>query len=311
MWAFMKAWSAICGTAGGNPTLVIPSGKKFFITAVSFRGPCKSPSIHVQIQGTIIGPSEPQKGRAYYMGSWIVFSRVDGVTVDGNGVIDGQGTNWWKCFVGRKVLKFDYSNNLQLSGLKLLNAPMKFISLSKCHNSVISNLDISAPGDSPNTDGIDITNSNNVTVSNCNIATEYDTMEQVHVKDCSFRNSTNGPRIKTWQGGAGYARQITFENITVSDTQIPIILDQFYCPQRNCVNQTNAVKVSDISFINIHGTTSSEKAMTILCSDTSACTNVKLEHIKITSASGKPIVSQCNNVKGTFTDIIPKLDCVA
>ncbi|KAJ4847180.1 hypothetical protein Tsubulata_040885 [Turnera subulata] len=261
----------VCGTTGGNPTLVIPSGKKFFIKAVSFRGPCKSSSIHVQIQGTIIGPSQVQKGVGYYMNSWIVFQRVNGLTVDGNGVIDGQGANWWKCFVGRKALKFDYSNNLRLSGLKLVNAPMKFISLSKCHNSVISNIDISAPGDSPNTDGIDITNSDNVAVSNCNIAS-----------------------------GQGYARRITFENITVTDTQVPIILDQFYCPEGGCANQTKAVKVSDVSFINIRGTTSSEKAMTILCSDTSACTNVKLEHIKITSSSGKPVVSHCNNIQGTM-----------
>lgn len=38
----------------------------------------------------------------------------------------------------------------------------------------------------------------------------------------------NGARIKTWQGGKGYARTITFENIIINSSDNPIIIDQFY-----------------------------------------------------------------------------------
>ncbi|KAK1271027.1 putative polygalacturonase [Acorus gramineus] len=55
------------------------------------------------------------------------------------------------------------------------------------------------------------------------------TVEQIHVQHCSFSGTTNGARIKTWQGGSGYARGITFNNITLTSTANPIIIDQFYC----------------------------------------------------------------------------------
>jgi polygalacturonase len=41
--------------------------------------------------------------------------------------------------------------------------------------------------------------------------------------------TTNGARIKTWQGGSGYAKDITFQNIIMDNVQNPIIIDQNYC----------------------------------------------------------------------------------
>ncbi|KAF3603290.1 hypothetical protein F2Q69_00033019 [Brassica cretica] len=55
-----------------------------------------------------------------------------------------------------------------------------------------------------------------------------DTVENVIVRSCSFWGTQNGARIKTWHGGKGLAKNILFENITVTNTKYPIIIDQHY-----------------------------------------------------------------------------------
>ncbi len=65
-----------------------------------------------------------------------------------------------------QALHFENCNGLQLSKLNHLNSPKNHISISSCNEVYISNLRISAPEDSPNTDGIDISHSSNVRVLN-------------------------------------------------------------------------------------------------------------------------------------------------
>jgi hypothetical protein len=52
----------------------------------------------------------------------------------------------------------------------------------------------------------------------------------VTVKGVSFTGTDNGVRIKTWQGGKGFAKGLTFENIRMDNVRNPIIIDQYYCP---------------------------------------------------------------------------------
>ncbi|GMJ13208.1 hypothetical protein HRI_004990000 [Hibiscus trionum] len=60
-----------------------------------------------------------------------------------------------------------------------------------------------------------------------------------------LRETTNGVRIKTWQGGSGYVRGVRFENVRMEDVANPIIIDQFYCDSpKTCQNQTSAVEIS-------------------------------------------------------------------
>ncbi|ESW06320.1 hypothetical protein PHAVU_010G038000 [Phaseolus vulgaris] len=128
-------------------------------------------------------------------------------------------------------------------------------------------MDFGAHGDgtnSPNTDGFDIVGSKNVAIEDSTLATgddciainggcsyinatrlvcegghgisigslgrnqSHETVEEVHVWNCSFIDTTNGARIKTWPGGSGYARKITYEEIILEDVQNSIIIDQFY-----------------------------------------------------------------------------------
>ncbi|KAJ0714255.1 putative endo-polygalacturonase [Helianthus annuus] len=94
--AFVKAWGDLCGDTSADPTLIIPSGKTFLIQCVSFVGPCKSSSVHIQLLGDITAPKtlDGWKG-CDTKGYLIYFALVHGLIVDGPGQIDGQGSIWW------------------------------------------------------------------------------------------------------------------------------------------------------------------------------------------------------------------------
>ncbi|KAF2302578.1 hypothetical protein GH714_037855 [Hevea brasiliensis] len=146
---FMNAWEAVCKTAQ-ETTLIVPARKTFLLNPVKFLGPCKSPSIQILVLGNIVAPSKMSDWTTPYMGSWIVFARVNGVKVIGNGQIDGRG---FEC------------GNVH---------PARFLSVSYCDNVTISNLHITNPETSPNTDGMDLTHSTKIHVRNCHLSTGDD-----------------------------------------------------------------------------------------------------------------------------------------
>lgn len=88
--AFLRAWAATC-SAGGDATMTVPSGR-FFVSKVTFEGPCKSARIRVYISGTLVAP--PEYGPDGQ--NWITFTLVQGVSIYG-GTLDGQGQALWAC----------------------------------------------------------------------------------------------------------------------------------------------------------------------------------------------------------------------
>ncbi|TXG75187.1 hypothetical protein ES332_1Z008000v1 [Gossypium tomentosum] len=109
-------------------------------------------------------------------------------------------------------------------------------------------------------------------------------VDGVTVKNCTMTNTSNGVRIKTWPGAEpGTCSNIHFEDITVTNVSSPIIIDQKYCPWNKCkINEESKVKLSNISFKNIHGTSARPEAVKIICSATLPCENVELADIEIT-----------------------------
>ncbi|XP_058005083.1 probable polygalacturonase At3g15720 [Hevea brasiliensis] len=350
--AFMNAWEAVC-RATQETTLIIPARKTFLLNPVKFLGPCKSPSIKILVQGNIVAPSKMSDWTTPYMGSWIVFARVNGLNVIGNGQIDGQGFEWWKCAMSSKCMrpmgmKIHTCNNIQISGLKIFNSPARFLSVSDSNHVTISNLQITNPETSPNTDGMDLTHSTNIHIRDCQISTgddciailsgcsyifisgvsciqghgisigslghnrQRDTVEEVHVRNCKFGSSLNGAHIKTWQGGSGFVRKVSFQDITLLNTSNPINIDQFYCPHNKCANQTKAVKVSDISFLRFSGTSFTETAINIACSESLGCFDIVMDQINIISSdANKKVDSKCFNAHGRSTNTVPRVDCLS
>ncbi|KAJ7957259.1 Pectin lyase-like superfamily protein [Quillaja saponaria] len=346
--AFQKAWRDVCGASGRAPTLNIPKGKTFMLQPVLFEGPCKSPTINFKVEGNIVAPKSIRewKWQDNEKGRWIRFSNIVGLVINGGGQIDGQGAAWWNDCKDNCVKPTGFQlhscKNLQLSELTYLNNPKNHISINGCDGAQISKLRIIAPEDSPNTDGIDISESSNVRIENSFIGTgddciainggtsfinitnvfcgpghgisigslgkdgTYETVEEIHVQNCTFRGTQNGVRIKTWQGGKGYARKITFEDITLEATKNPVIIDQYYNPNDNL--DAEAMKVSDVTYRNVHGTSMTEKAINLNCDKTMACTNIVMDRISITSAvPGKNTFAFCFNAHGIVTNSVPNV----
>ncbi|XP_048323222.2 probable polygalacturonase At3g15720 [Ziziphus jujuba] len=273
--------------------------------------------------------------------------------MDGSGEIDGQGSSWWngeqtKC--QRPIaVQFNKCNNLQLSGLTHLNPPNAHIQIFGTRSAYLTNLHINAPKDSPNTDGIKIGGSTHVQIHDSVIATGddciallngsnyinitniacgpghgisvgslgghggYSVVEGVRVYNCSFNGTMNGARIKTFQGGQGYARKIHFDKITLIAAQNPIIIDQNYnVLDDSNINQETSVEVSDVTYSGFEGTSADEKAITIACSASPGCLNITMYGNNITSSvPGKDIYASCNNAKGTSKDTMPMVPCLS
>ncbi|XP_057969361.1 probable polygalacturonase At3g15720 [Malania oleifera] len=348
--AFLKAWKAACQAPSNTPTLVVIPGKRtFLLKPATFSGPCKPPRITFRVEGNIVAPNQKAAWKGFHVNTWLVFSSVNGLTVNGGGQFDGQGSAWWSQLCSNNALTFRRCNNLRLNGLRHTNSQRNHMTITACNGAVISNLNITAPGTSPNTDGINIASSSNIQIRNSIIATGddciavsggssninitgiscgpghgisigslgqggYDTVENVNVQNCTLIGTLTGVRIKTWQGGSGYARKISFKGIKLVEVITPIIIDQFYCPsQVNCQNKTSAVKVSDVSYRGIVGTSSSaDKVINLSCSQTVGCTDIQLDHVYIKSTvPGKKARSFCFNAYGRATHTKPIVRCLS
>lgn len=109
------------------------------------------------------------------------------------------------------------------------------------------------------------------------------------------------------QGGSGYARNITYEDIKLFGVKNPVIIDQQYDALQG---ESNAVKVSDVTFRNIEGTANDKEAIDLNC-DRIGCTNIVLENIKITGLDGKKISASCNHVQGSSSSCTPNVPCLS
>ncbi|BAT00566.1 Os07g0207800, partial [Oryza sativa Japonica Group] len=178
-----------------------------------------------------------------------------------------------------QALTFYSCKNLKVEYLKVVNSQQIQISVEDCTDVMVSRLSITAPETAPNTDGIHITRSRDVEVTDCMIKTGDDCMsiedgtENLHVKnmvcgpghgisigslgdhnsEAHVNNVTvdnvrlygtaNGARIKTWQGGKGSAKNIVFQNMVMDNVWNPIIIDQNYCDSSTpCKQQVYKVK---------------------------------------------------------------------
>ncbi|RAL41346.1 hypothetical protein DM860_010140 [Cuscuta australis] len=226
------------------------------------------------------------------------------------------------CQHAPKALTFHKCNYLRIGGLLMLNSQQMHLSLTSCVKVTVSGVQVVAPSTSPNTDGIHISSSTSVTVKDCTIATgddcisivgnssririrnivcgpghgisigslgksnSWDNVHDISVKGTFLSNTKNGARIKTWQGGRGFARKITYEDMVMQNVSNPIIVDQYYCDSAQpCSNQTSAVGISNVAFMRIKGTSATTEAIRIACSDTSPCRKIFLKDVELVSSS--------------------------
>eukprot|EP00253_Pinus_taeda_P029638 PITA_29638 len=219
------------------------------------------------------------------------------------------------------------SSDIQLSGLQIqadeISPNTDGIHLQRVKNAQINNCVIETGDDcisiSSGSSTINIKNIkcgpghgiSNGSLGNKGEEAKIDDIDIV-VQNITFVGTSNGARIKTWQdgynrihafvniqGGSGYARNITFEDIIVHNVKNPIIIDQYYCDSASpCKIQQSAVQIQDITYRNIQGTSSTNVAVNISCSDTVWCTGITLTKVEITSTTANKVKWVCANALG-------------
>lgn len=361
--AFTAAWKAACAVESG--VVLAPSGYTFTITSTIFSGPCK-PGLVFQVDGVLMPPNGPDYWpKADSKNQWLVFYRLDGMTLTGKGTIEGNGEPWWDlpCKPHRgpngktvsgpcespALIRFFMSSNLAVNGLRIQNSPQFHMKFDGCEGVLIEKLSISSPKLSPNTDGIHLGNTRSVGIYNSMISNGDDCISigtgcsdvnidgvtcgpshgisigslgvhnsqacvsNITVRNVVIRESDNGLRIKTWQGGSGSVAGISFENIQMENVRNCIIVDQYYCLSKQCRNETSAVYVAGLSYRNIKGTYNViSPPIHFACSDTVPCTNITMSEVELLPHEGElvddPFCWNAYGVQETLT--IPPIDCL-
>ena len=74
----------------------------------------------------------------------------------------------------------------------------------------------------------------------------------------------------------------------------------------HCTQKTG-VKVSNVFFTDIYGTSTNEEAITLDCNEKVPCINIQMKNIKLTRAnSEEPVTMSCISARGTALSVEPK-----
>ncbi|VAH85860.1 unnamed protein product [Triticum turgidum subsp. durum] len=271
--AFLAAWGAACndtGRSGSRPVLRVPAGR-FLLSQAYFKGPCRSAGVVVAIDnnGTVFAPP------ALDSKAWIMFHHADGLAIRG-GTLDGQGQEYWACKKvgnctgqGPRTLDISQSKGVSVKQLTLLNSKVFHMAIFDCTGVTVQGIQIIAPANSPNTDGIHVSHSRHVSILNTTIGTGDDCVSlgpgtsnvlirdiecgpghgisigslgwqdgeegvrNVTVDRAVLTGTTNGLRIKTWaMPNSGSVTNVSFSRITMNRVANPILVDQNYCPRK-------------------------------------------------------------------------------
>ncbi|XP_058076826.1 polygalacturonase At1g48100-like [Magnolia sinica] len=234
--AFKAAWEAACQVKSG--VLLAPEGYTFMIQSMIFTGPCQN-NLTFQIDGIISPPDGPdcwpQNNSKH---QWLVFYRMDGMRLQGGGVIDGRGQKWWNlpCKPHRGIhgstlpgpcdspvaLRFFMSSNLTVQGLKIRNSPQFHFRFDSCKNVIINTISVYSPALSPNTDGIHIENTDTVGIYDSIISNGDDCISIGSGSwNIDIKNITCGPSHGISIGSLGkHNSRACVKNITVRNTII-------------------------------------------------------------------------------------------
>ncbi|TKY54175.1 Polygalacturonase protein [Spatholobus suberectus] len=242
-------------------------------------------------------------------------------------------------------LYFEDNNNVIIQNIRSVNPKGFHMFVTKSTNVRLRKLKLVAPETSPNTDGIHVSRSEKVIISRTTIATgddcisiingvknmfinklkcgpghgisigslgKYPNEEEVkgvRIKNCSLIGTTNGLRIKAWPDKyPGAASDISFSNIVMQDVKNPIIIDQEYQCYPDCKKKPSLVKIQNVHFSNVRGTTTSPLAVDLRCSELFPCQGVTVRDIDL-KLRLDPTTSRCVNTKPLFGGLLMPPAC--
>lgn len=127
-----------------------------------------------------------------YFAALVNADKVNGFTVSGKGMLDGNGLRYWKAFWLRRgfnpqctnmdemrprLLYVSNSNDVEISGVSLRNSPFWTTHFYKVVNLKLLNLHITAPKEpvkAPSSDAVDLDVCRNVLIKNCYMSVNDD-----------------------------------------------------------------------------------------------------------------------------------------
>ncbi|CAO2170686.1 unnamed protein product [Urochloa humidicola] len=242
------------------------------------------------------------------------------------------------------------SRDVEIRGLRSVDSELYHVVIDGCERVSVEDVRIVAPGSSPNTDGIHVQASTHVTVARASIQTGDDCVsvgpgtanlrvervgcgpghgisigslgknggeeagvENVTVSRTAFAGTENGLRIKTWGRAAvegAYVRGVVFEHATMRGVRNPIVIDQNYCPNHICPHQSSAVKISDVRYTDIRGSSASQVAVKFDCSASNPCSGIGLQDIRLTLDDGEPAEATCQHARGRASGYVEPPSCL-
>ncbi|OIW17445.1 hypothetical protein TanjilG_22557 [Lupinus angustifolius] len=264
--SFKMAWDTACESELPHNIILVPQGFSFIIHSTIFTGPCQGDLVF-KVDGTVMPPDGPDswpKNNSKHQ--WLVFYRINGMSLEGSGLINGRGQKWWdlpcKPHKGPNgttlegpcdspiAIRFFMSSNLTMHGLRIENSPQFNVRFDGCENVHIESIFIKAPKDSPNTDGIHIENTNDVKIYNSLISNGDDCVSiGSGCYDVDIKNITCGPGHGISIGSLGnHNSRACVSNITVRDSVIKFTDNGV----RIKTWQGGSGSVSGVTFNNIH-----------------------------------------------------------
>ncbi|KAL6006746.1 hypothetical protein ACLOJK_032240 [Asimina triloba] len=170
--------------------------------------------------------------------SLIMGSNLTDVIITGdNGTVDGQGALWWKKFHGNQLkytrgylIEIMHSNQILISNLRLVNSPAWNVHPVYSSNIIVKGITITAPLNSPNTDGINPVSIAVIVTSDNYISASPDSCTNVRIEDCYIVSGDDCVAIKSgWdEYGISYGmptKQVIIRRLTcISPTSAVIAL---------------------------------------------------------------------------------------
>ena len=179
----------------------------------------------------------------------LVFAwQANNITLTGGGTIDGNANSktWWHCdshdypvsnppcngFSRPRIIEIFEARDVVIKDLTVQNSPNWNIHFSTVTNLHVHGISVIDPGDSPNTDGIDLDCVTNALVEDCYFSVgddalcvksgrDYEGRRYAHPsRDIIFRNIRvgTGHGITIGSESSGGVHNVTFENIEMTGT---------------------------------------------------------------------------------------------
>lgn len=165
------------------------------------------------------------------------------VTIMGPGIIDGAGGKWWVPAEAARRKTPGYTSprpnlivltgcrNVRVQDVTLQNSPKFHFVPAECEDVLVTNVTVTAPPRSPNTDAIDPSSCRHVLITNCRIDVGDDNVaikagrkvagrefacEDIHVTDCTF---LHGHGMSIGSETVGGVHDVLVENCTFENTE--------------------------------------------------------------------------------------------